>query len=424
MEQEKQKPRKPKSKARKKAKSPKKGQEKVLSVLKAVCIVSVVLALLVIAAQRFGDITFSSVSDYFNTLISGAKSGDGYPYYFESLDIQKVLPIEKDLFVLSDDAGFVLDNTARTIGKEDHTLSSPLAVSAGGRVLLLDVGEHAYRVQSKTKLLYEGTFPQNLLTGAISKSGAIALASRGESSQTMLTVLNKHQKEVFTWNCANENIIGLALSDNGKRVAASVVGAADGELYSKVYMFDTSKNEPILSLSYKGIIPHLSFLSGENLVVAGDKVFEIYKGSEKVLTEDLSVNTFSHLYISDSKYAIAAFSKYGSASTKIIKAYDRTGTVLFTVDLNESVKGVSTDGQNFTVLSEDTLYSYDREGNQIGEVPVEAGCISPFTNGKWTYVWTVGGIERFKTNRLQEKEEPETTAPEEISDNPFKEDAS
>ncbi len=412
-----------KTKPRKKKKAPKKGQEKLLSVLKTVCIISVVLALLVIAAQRFGDITFSSVSDYFNTLISGAKSGDGYPYYFESLAVKKVLPIEKDLFVLSDDAGFVLDNTARTLGKEEHTLSSPLSVSAGGRVLTLDVGEHSYRVQSKTKLLYEGSFPQKLLTGAISKSGAIALASRGDSSQTKLTVLNKHQKEVFTWNCANENIIALALSDNGKRVAVSVVGAADGELYSKVYLFDTSKNDPLLSLSYTGIVPHLSFLSGDYLLVAGNKVFELYKGNEKIAEEDLSVNTFSHLYTSDSKYAIAAFSKYGSASSKIIKAYDRKGNLLFTVELNESIKGVSTDGQSFSVLSDNALYNYDREGALIGKVPIEAGCILPFTDGKWTYVWTVGGIERFKTNRIDEGEEPSTSAPEEITDNPFKEDA-
>ena len=49
----------------------------MLAVLRTICIIAVVLVLLVIAAQRFGNITFSSVSDYFSTLLSSAKSGDG-----------------------------------------------------------------------------------------------------------------------------------------------------------------------------------------------------------------------------------------------------------------------------------------------------------------------------------------------------------
>ena len=62
-----------------------------MSVLKAVCIISVLLILVVIAANRFGNITFSSISDYADTVISGTKRGDGYPYYFENTGVRNVL---------------------------------------------------------------------------------------------------------------------------------------------------------------------------------------------------------------------------------------------------------------------------------------------------------------------------------------------
>lgn len=393
-------------------KQKKKGQEKLLSVLKTVCIISIVLILLMIAAQRFGDITFSSVGDYVNTVISGAKSGDGYPYRFENLRVRSVLPMGSDLFVLADDETFVLDHTARTVGKTQISYSSPRAVTAGGRTLVFDIGEHSYRILSKTKVLYEGNSPQKLLNGAISKSGNIVLSSRGDASQTKLTVYNKHQKEIFSWNCANENIIALAISDNGKRVAASVVGAENGELYSKVYMFDIGKTEPILSLQYKGAVPNLNFLSGSRLLVTGESIFEIYDANEKVFEEDMSVNPLSHIFTSESKCTVAAFSKYGSASAKIIRVYDRKGMRLFETELSESVQGVSTDGQSISILTDTMLYNYNRQGELVGKSPVEAGEIAPFTCGKWTYVWTVGGIERFKSTEISEKKEPEKqTAP-------------
>ena len=57
----------------------KKSQEDLIKIAKAVCIILVVLMLLFVAADRFGNITFSSVGDYFSGVISGAKSGDGHP---------------------------------------------------------------------------------------------------------------------------------------------------------------------------------------------------------------------------------------------------------------------------------------------------------------------------------------------------------
>ncbi len=206
-----------------------------MSVLKAVCIISVLLILVVIAANRFGNITFSSISDYADTVISGTKRGDGYPYYFENTGVRNVLSVGSDLFVIGDDTTFSLDATARRFGEQQHTLSSPIATAAGGRVLLLDVGENSYRVLSKTKILLEEQSAQKLLTGALGKDGTLAVAARGEASQSKLTVYNKSHKEIFVWNCASENIIAAAVSDNGKRAAVSVVGAQNGELYSKVY---------------------------------------------------------------------------------------------------------------------------------------------------------------------------------------------
>ena len=373
-----------------------------MSVLKAVCIISVLLILVVIAANRFGNITFSSISDYADTVISGTKRGDGYPYYFENTGVRNVLSVGSDLFVIGDDTTFSLDATARRFGEQQHTLSSPIATAAGGRVLLLDVGENSYRVLSKTKILLEEQSAQKLLTGALGKDGTLAVAARGEASQSKLTVYNKSHKEIFVWNCASENIIAAAVSDNGKRAAVSVVGAQNGELYSKVYIFDFSYNEPIASFSSDTIVSGLSFLAGDRLLLTGKNIFTVVEDKTPILEEDLSLNTLSCVYTDDSGCTAVTLSKYGSAASKIIRCYDRKGVLQFETEIAESVKGVSCDAAYVSVLTDRYLYSFNRKGEQVGRSAVDDDCIRPFTDGRNTYVYAVSGIKCYKTTAVDE----------------------
>ena len=79
----------------------KNGREGLIKLAKAIIVVLAVLILLFVAANRFGNITFSSIGDYFTGILSGAKQGDGYPYYFESTTAVYVKKINSDLLVLA-----------------------------------------------------------------------------------------------------------------------------------------------------------------------------------------------------------------------------------------------------------------------------------------------------------------------------------
>lgn len=397
--------------ARKKPKKSGKGQARLLSVLKAVCVICVLLILIVIGANRLGNITFSSVGDSLEALVSGAKRGDGYPYYFESTGVRNVISVGSDLFVIGDDTTFSLDATARRFGEQQHAFSSPVASSAGGRVLLLDVGENSYRVLSKTKILVEGQSEQKLLTGALGKDGTLAVAARGENSQSKLTVFDKRHKEIFVWNCASENIIATAVSADGKRAAVSVVGAKDGALYTKVHIFDFDYNEPIASFSYDSVVSGLAFLSGDSLLLTGKNVFTVIDGTTPILEEDLSLNTLSCVYTDDSGCTVVSLSKYGSSASKIIRLYDRKGALQFETEIDESVKGVSCDSVYVSVLTDNYLYSFNRKGEQVGRSPVDADGIRPFTDGKNTYVYAISGVKCCKTAETIETTETTSAQP-------------
>ncbi len=392
-------PRKTKKKAAKH--TPAAPRERLFTVLKAACAILVVLALVVIAAQRFGNVTFSSVGDWARSLVSGMQRGDGYPYYFEDSSVVFVDRIGSDLLVVTENETYVLDATARRTNTVQHTYTSPYADSRGGRVLLLDVGGTTYRVQSKSSVLFEGTTAQQLLTGALAKNGAVALATRGDHAQSTLTVLDSRQQEVFRWNCAAETIVAVGISDRGKRAAVAVLGAENGELYTKVHLFDFDYNEPVASFTFSEPVSGIEYLSENRVLLSGERVFAMVEDGTLAWEEDLSLNTLSAVYTSDEHMTIAAFSKYGSSAVKILRAYDSKGELLFETELAEHVKNVSCDGRRIAVLTDSYLYHYNRDGERIGASVVDADSIRPFCDGKKTYVYVLGGIRCYSATETE-----------------------
>ncbi len=386
-----------KSKKKKSGKKPSR-QENVIRAAKALSAVLVILVLLFVAADRFGNITFSSVGDYFSAAVSGAKQGDGYPYYFESAAPESIVKINSDLLVLTDGSTFVLDSTARKLSSFQHTYSVPVIDSQNGRAVMFDVGGNSYRVQSKTKILYEETTQQKILTAAIGSDGSVLVATRGSDCVSELTVKNKSQKEIFKWSCAKESIVAADISDNGKYAAVSLIGAENGELYSKVKIFDFDYSQPVSEYDFgSGIVSSVEFLSGGNVLVSGETVMSFINTKSERTDIDLSLNTLSRIYTSENNLTAAVFSKYGSSSSKILRVYSKSGKELFSTEINSAVRDVSCEGRYISVLTDKQLLNFNKSGKQIGSAEVTSDGISCFTDGNNTYVLTTSAVNSYKT---------------------------
>lgn len=373
-------------------------QEKLFSLIKAILVIMVILILLFVAADRFGNITFSSVGDYFGGLVSGAKSGEGYPYYFESMTPDNVIKINSNLMVIDDDKTYVLDSTAKKLSENSHSYSVPLAQSVNGRAIVYDVGGNGYRVLSGTKLLYENNAESKIITASLGKDGSVALGVRGNGAMSRLIVYNGSQKLVYDWSCAKESIISTAVSDNGKRAAVALVGALNGELYSKVLVFDFDYSKPVFEYEFgEKIVSEVKFINGNKIMASGEKVLSFIKNANDKEDIDLSLNTLSGIYTDESNMTVAVFSKYGSASVKILRGYSKNGKELFSTEINSNVRDVSCSGGYISVLTDRQLLSFNRRGKQVGSAYISSDGISCYTNGSNTYVLTTGAINKYKT---------------------------
>lgn len=365
--------------------------------LKLVAIIVVVLLLIMLAAAQFGGVTFSTISDSVRTFFAGLGSGDGYPYQISGMVIGDATVTNSDLVLLYDDSVKVLDTTAKELSSISHKYDHPVMQSNSGRVLLYDEGGNKFKVQSKTRTLYEKETKYMILTGSLGKDGSVAVATRAEDAQSMLTVYNSKEKEIFVWKCAKENIISCDVSDNGKLIAVSVLGVENGSVYSKVYIFDKKKDSPKASFTYQdSAVSSIRFLSNETLFVLGNNICSVIKdGKEEQV--NVSVNTPYMIHISDNNTAVLVLSKYSSTTQKLVNVYDKSGRELFSNEIDGLVKSVSTDGKYVGVLTDNNVQIYNMKGERVGSASVNTDAEKVIVSGRNTYVYSADKIEKFSS---------------------------
>lgn len=391
---------KPRSKARKKGGASIK--LKTANRIKTAAVVLVILILVSIAAARVGGVTASLISDGMRTLIAKVGAGPGFPYSLSGISVSDISITNSDLVLLDDSAVRVIDSTAKEISSIQHTFDHPILETNSGRILLYDIGAKQFRVQSKTRVLFEKETDYMILSAALGRDGSVAVATRADGAESMLTVYDKKHKETFRWACAKEHIVSCDVSDNGKMFAAVVLGVDNGSVYSKVYVFDKKKTEPYASFEYKdSALTAVKFLSNEKLMVFGNNVCEIISGKEVQEKIDVSVNTPSKLYVSDNSTAVLVLSKYSSTTQKIIKVYNKSGKEMFTSEVTGIVKSVSTDGKYTAVLTDSQVCIYNMKGEMTGKADVKSDNVGVAVTSRRTYIFSSEEIAEYssvKTN--------------------------
>ena len=366
--------------------------------LKVVSVVAVVLLLIIIAAAQFGGVTFSTVADYISAAFSGIGAGDGYPYSVSGMSISDIGITNSDLVLVYDDSVKVLDSTAKELSVLSHSYDHPVADFNSGRILLYDSGSTEFRVQSKTRILYEKQLDYMILTGAMGKDGSAAIASRADGAESMLTVYDSRSREIFVWRCSKEHIVSCDISDNGKNYAVSVMGVQNGTVYSKVYIFNRKNTEPTGSFEYTdSAVSSVKFLSNDTLMIMGNNVCEIIENNAVKEKIDVSVNTPSRLFVSDSGQAVLVLSKYSSTTQKIVKVYDKSGTENFSCEIDGIVKSVSSDGRYIAVLTGSNVQIFNKKGEMCGSADVNGDAESVSVSSRNTYVYSQDRIDKYSS---------------------------
>lgn len=359
-------------------------------------VVLLIISMLFIAIRLFGGLSFSGISDRVATFFREIGDDESYPYNVVSASLNSIKLEDRQLFILSDTAVTVLDSSSNELSVIQHLYTSPAIKTGDGKAVVFDRMGAGFRIQSAYETLHEDIAGGNIITAAIGEKGNIAIASRSESATSELTVYNKGYEKIFAWKCAYEHISDIALSDNGRYAAASVVGAKNGEVYSILYVFDFDIAEPVAKFEYNGTtLIDVEFTARKTISVLGDNVhsviidFETRTDDAKFLSTEL--NRYS---VAENGLCAIALARFGSTTTNQLTLRDRDGKVLFDITLDEYISSVSCSGKYVCVLTGDNIVAYNKRGETVGSAKADADCSAIYSDDNYVYSYSLDEINR------------------------------
>ena len=380
--------------------------EKKKNILTAVLAIAVVILIVLTAAQKLGNMTISTFISDTKTYFMSLGSGDGYPYSVKASKVKNIVVNSSNLTLLLDDKTTVLTSSAKEIQPKGHTYSNPIMKAKGSKIIVYDLDSGRFRIQNGTDILNEVSLEKNITAGAIGSKGNYAVASYGEDVQSVLRIYDRKGNVKRSYDFKSERITDIDLSSNGKYAVACSVMASNGEMSSKLYVFNVNKSdeEPKVFDYPDTTLLRVNYIKDNNIVAVGDNLRSYIKNNDK-RQDDMSFGSDKlHNYcVADDGSSALILSKYGSTSLSSLNFRNKKFSDKFTVDFDKEAKWVDTDGKYIAVLFDSEVRTYNSKGKQVGTIYFTGEPKRVVVDGRRTYVLTSVNIKSYKTKGVTDE---------------------
>ena len=345
-----------------------------------------------------GSFSLDAVTGWIQTTVFGEPSGDGYPVALPGtkLDAGNFALAGNHIAMVTDTAFTVLNSSGAAQTSLQHGYNTPVLKVGSGAYLIYDLGGKRFRVVSDKAVLHEKTLDTQIFTGAISRSGLVAIAAASKNYCTEVVVYSSAYQKVFSWSSPLYRVTSLALDGNGSRMVAAGVTAENGQLKSAVYVFDLTKETPEAVFEFPDtVIFSVSYLDGGAIAVVGDQSASVVSAGLQQKTDYSYAGATLHGYSVAADAGIALLlSDYEDGRNCRLIALDRGCAETVRQPLAGNATSVFYSGRGILALSGGTLSHFDSSGALRGTYPAGLDVKNAVFTGNAAYLLGISEIRQ------------------------------
>ncbi len=367
---------------------------KLSTVTKILLIVIVVISLLFIAAGSLGNVTFSNIIDYVKDGFSNMESGEGYPLDVGSGSVKDMLMIGETTVLVRNNEVNLLNKTAKETSKYTHSYSKPQTIVSGGRMLICDRVTGRYMITDRSEILKSDELQSEVFACTVSKNGRYAFSINCDDGSSMVSAYGSDFDKLIDFKCAEEYIIGLSYSPDGKNIAMIGIGSKDAGIYSKLYILNIKNQEITASFDFIGeSLNNVFYSSNDTIIVVSENAYTIIRENTDKEKINFGFNTISRFEADANGNFAIVLSKYGSIDSGTVALLDSKGKELFSVELDSKIECIDYDGSTVCVVDSDNIVrTYNKKGNLLGETKLDAPAQDIAVSGKYCYALCFGTV--------------------------------
>lgn len=329
--------------------------------------------------------------------VSVTGNGDRFPLSVSTDSALYTDVLGENLIIVTTETVVVYSYNGKQLCNQPHNFAKPGLSVNEGRAVVFDRGGKGFYLFDDEKMTYEGTAENIIISAEYGKDGNYALATKTTGATSALVVYDKHNKVIFQWNCAHENIVSITLSDNGRYAGVAVLGAENGEIITTVKYFGFDYKEALNTQKIVGVSPFdIDFTKLNSITLLTDKgVFLVDRKAEKYETITTYYSTeFNSCDFSDNGKYIVTLAKYGSENVFEIALFSKSGKLKSTISVDFELKSTRISDKYIFALGENKIMVYNLSGANVSEIKFKGEAYSLLPTDDFIFVTSLDKITR------------------------------
>ena len=354
---------------------------------------TLVLAVIIIAALIGLDIAEKTAVDS----LGKESESTGYPVSFSTNDIRDVKVMGKNLVVLTKKFVTALDSKGNILWEHSLAYGDSAVFTNDNYTLVFDRLSNKYAVIDKKGKIDERKtdISSQIFNARVTDNGSVLLALRSDSSSSLVAVIDKKGEDKLVWSCTQEYVTDLSLSEDGKTLFCTGIGASGGEMYTKVYALKVKNGE---EKSYT--IPSASCISVNALssdkfnVLTTDGLYVFDASEDDMLVNSVSFNSKLIYWASDSKGNIAVLTdSTGNISEKTLRVFSGKAEEKYSLSVEDSIEDIFVNEDEALLLYGDSVISV-KSGEIDRKLFFGNKAVGVVKASRQVYCYSMGGVEK------------------------------
>ena len=339
-----------------------------------ICIVVILLALVVAIIVNRDNLTPDAISNWLSGSLSAEGSEEGFPVNLPSGETVSLMGVSENVALTTQTNVYFYSPRGREIRSLQHSCKGVQTKAGGDNLLLYSVGGNKILVETKSKNMVSAETENKIITGEISRNGRFAIATESDVYTSEMTVYDKAGNAVFKWTPSGSVITSLALSEDGRRVAAATVFTEGGVLMTGVHLFETGKSEALFSYRLKDeIAVSLEVNKNSVRVISSSAVTDISEKGELLQSLSFGGKKLKCKTECDGN-SVLVFEDVNDPSKSTIEIVNNKTVVKAQASVSKAVLSVASDGKDIYAIADDEIMKFSSNtAVKTGSLVVEHG---------------------------------------------------
>ncbi len=285
------------------------------------------------------------------------------PALLSGTSVKSLKTENNKLFVVSDTHFDGFSASGNQFLSYQHNFSNPVLETSQQRTLLYNRESTGFIIANNSNKIFEQNLEHPIFCADIADCGSVAFATKASGYSAQVQVYSRGMKQKFTWFLVNGLISDVALSNNGKYLAVSVLKVSGGVFTSVIYCFKTNSESPLFTIERSGeSVVSLETISHNCFAYVSNDRVSFINWKKGVLTSADAENFSPSFFKADDSNIIGVF---GEAAQSKIVTFNKKGRKKFEFEYNGLIDDIAFSKNNIYIMRSNQVFRLDTLGNEV-----------------------------------------------------------